>query len=764
MSRGQTLFSSGDFAKASIEFRNALQVRPKDPTARVMAGRAAEKLGRVRDAAGLYQSVLEDTPDNVEARANLGRLMIFGGVPERGLKVIEPALAKHPDDARLLTLRAAARVRLKDRAGAVADADRALQLAPRDEQAVQLRAGLYKEAGQYPQAIALLTEALRHLPDSTDLHTVLADVYSASGDDEKAEAQLRSLIDLRPKDLPYRYQLAQFYVRTKRIDEAQRVLEQAVTAFPQNDGAKLTLVDFVSTQRSAAQGQELLRHYVAADPDNHDLRLNLGTMLALSGATKEAADAFSEVIRRDGTGPKGLRARQHLAEVATAEGRYDEAHKLIAQILDKNPRDNDALTLRGRIALLQGDPTAAVADFRAVARDNPRSAAVQRWLAQAYEANGDLALAEQSLRAAMAADPSVRTELADLLTRTGHAPEAVQLLEEAVRNAPSDVATRELLIRAYLMKPDLEAAHHAVEDLKVLRPGDPANAYLAALVLERQGRLDAAQREYEQALAAHPQAFALLEALSALQVGRGQVPQAIARVREAIARDPKDARPVNLLGGLYLAQKNYRLATETLTHATELAPRWSVPYRNLGLTRLAADDVPGAVSAYQTAIRLAPVDPKLVTELADILASRGRADEAIALYEDAHKRNPNAQLIARNLALTLVTYHNDRASLERARQLTAGFASSNDGRLLDTNGWVQVKRGEYREALPVLVRAVERSPDSMEIRYHLGIAEMRAGESARARQDLEMAVSRSQKTQWTDDARLALASLNTQSG
>ncbi|HKF97001.1 MAG TPA: tetratricopeptide repeat protein, partial [Steroidobacteraceae bacterium] len=102
MNRGQALFSAGDFAKASIEFRNALQIRPKDATARVMAGRAAEKLGRVSDAVGLYQSVVNDAPDNVEARANLGRLMIFNGVPERGLKVIEPALAKHPDDARLL--------------------------------------------------------------------------------------------------------------------------------------------------------------------------------------------------------------------------------------------------------------------------------------------------------------------------------------------------------------------------------------------------------------------------------------------------------------------------------------------------------------------------------------------------------------------------------------------------------------------------------------------------------------------------------------
>ncbi|MBV8307701.1 MAG: tetratricopeptide repeat protein, partial [Gammaproteobacteria bacterium] len=482
MSRGQALFSAGDFAKASIEFRNALQVRPKDAAARVMAGRAAEKLGRVRDAVGLYQSVVDDTPDNVDARANLGRLMIFNGAPDKGLKVIEPALAKHPDDAGLLTLRATGRTQLNDKPGALADVNRALQLAPANEEAVALRAGFYKEAGEYPQAIKLLSDALQRAPDSTSLHQILADVYAAAGENDKAEAQLQALITLKPKELPYRTDLAQFYLRSRRPHDAQRVLEQAVRDLPDSGAAKMTLVDFVAAQRSPAESYQLLRAYVAAQPDNYDLRLDLGTRLALAGETKDATDVFNEVIKRDGTGPKGLIARERLAGIATAQGHYDEARRLLAQVLEKNPRDNDALTLRGRISLLQGDPAPAVADFRVVAQDNPRSASAQRFLAQAYEANGDLGLAEQALRAALAVDPSVRVELADLLTRTGHAREAVPLLEEAVRAAPSDVATRELLVRAYVHKPDLEAARSAVQDLKVLQPDSPATAYLAAFV------------------------------------------------------------------------------------------------------------------------------------------------------------------------------------------------------------------------------------------------------------------------------------------
>src|SRR5579883_3655401 len=64
--RGQAYLAQGDYLRASVEFRNAMQVSPKDPQARLLAGEAAERLGRYRDAAGLYQSVVESNPERSE--------------------------------------------------------------------------------------------------------------------------------------------------------------------------------------------------------------------------------------------------------------------------------------------------------------------------------------------------------------------------------------------------------------------------------------------------------------------------------------------------------------------------------------------------------------------------------------------------------------------------------------------------------------------------------------------------------------------------
>jgi Flp pilus assembly protein TadD len=361
-------------------------------------------------------------------------------------------------------------------------------------------------------------------------------------------------------------------------------------------------------------------------------------------------------------------------------------------------------------------------------------------------------------------DTALRVQLADVLMQTQRADQAVLLLEEAVRRAPTDAGARTELVRAYLGKHDFAAARTAAEDLKTMRPDSGGGWYLAGMASVGENKPDEAQKEFEHALALQPKAFDALSALARLDVARGKAMQAIALVKNAADADPSNALALNLLGELYLGQNNVARATDTLTRAITLAPKWWVPYRNLAVAKLATKDSSGAIAAFEAGLKIAPGEPQLVTELALVYETHGRVDDAIALYEASYRKNPHVQGVANNLAMLLVTYKKDRSSLDRARDLTEGFASSNDGKLLDTNGWVHFKRGEYAEALPVLGRAVDRAPDSKEIRYHLGMAELHLGQADRARSDLESALAGSAKFFGSDEARTTLASLKGSAG
>jgi cellulose synthase operon protein C len=120
--------------------------------------------------------------------------------------------------------------------------------------------------------------------------------------------------------------------------------------------------------------------------------------------------------------------------------------------------------------------------------------------------------------------------------------------------------------------------------------------------------------------------------------------------------------------------------------------------------------------------------------------------------------------VANNLAMLLVTYRTDAASLNRAHELTSAFASSTDANLLDTSGWVSFKRAEYVQALPLLERAAQGAPDSKEIHYHLGLVELHSGLTDRARNDLRMALTGPSRFPWSDAARAALATIKNPAG
>lgn len=766
IARGQAYSAQGDYARASIEFRNAMQVDPKDPQARVLAGEAAVHLGRYRDAAGLFMSVVQSNPQDIRARVDLGQIFDFGGVPERAIRLVQPALARHPDDAGLLTVRGLAHSQLKDYPDALADARHAVQADPANEQAVGLLAGLYRQQGDGAAAEAVVSAALQRLPQSTQLRGVLANLYQDGGDYAAAQTQLDRLIAARPASLQYRAQLARLYVREGRLDQAERALRMAVQAAPQDDDAKLALADFIAVHRSAAQGESQLQSFIGADPDDSRLRLALGALLERNGAAQQALHAYAQVVSGD-DGPDALIARDRMAAIDMSQGRADEARQEVAKVLGKDPGNDEALLIRGDLELAAGQPTAAVTDFRAVLRDEPGLPAIHGLLARALLDNGDTALAEDQLQAAIQIvpdDAATRLQLAQIYTQTHDQDRAVAVLEQGVRQLPTDGPLREALVRAYIAQGDFRSASTDADSMVAALPRSGAGPYLEGLIAVAQKRYAPAESDFEEALRRQPQAMAPLFDLTRLELSRHEAGRARARLRGVIAGNPGNGLALELLGEVDLSDRAYSQAAEDFSGAVRAVPSLWFAYRNLALARAAAGDTAGAIAAYQAGIAAAPERPQLVAELASFYVRARQPDQAIALYETLHQRYPGYAAAAGNLALLLATYRTDRGSLDRARMLSAPFDSSNDGTLLDAAGWALLRTGDLQRAFAVLKQAQAHQPDSSLIRYHLAMAELQSGQRARARADLKAALAGPQAFPGEADARTQLASLQSGAG
>jgi tetratricopeptide (TPR) repeat protein len=761
LERGQQFVAEQNLEKARVEFRNALQIDPKNVAAMYELARVAERQQNLREAVGFLRGAIETDPAHLPSRAALGRIYLFAGLIDEAYATIEPGLADHPSDPDLLTVRSAVRSRKGDPLGAIEDAEAAVKGAPDNENALALLASLWAQNARTDKAIEILEDGVKRLPQSVDLHTILADLLYKMDRVADAERTLLETIRLRPTDPGVRTRMARFYVAAGQVDKAEKVLRDAVALEPEATGPKITLAEFLSAQRSPQAGIEALEASLRTRPDDVELRLAAGRFLEQRGSRARAEALYREVIVAEQDGPKGLDARNRIAALLVDQNRLDAARAIVDEVLAVNARDNDALVIRGNIALANGDTASAVADLRSVLRDQPESVPVLRALARAHLQEGNVALAEESLRSAVqanAADRPARLDFAQVLVQQGRFEQALPILEQLIKDSPDDVEARHQLFRVHATQGNWQLAREQADEVRRRRPDLALGHYLlagAALGLERP---QVAEEELLKALTVQPDSVEPLSELVRFYVAAGRFGDALARLDGVIAQFPDNAIARNLKGETLIKQKRFADAVLALGQAVKLAPGWWVPHRNLALAQVGAGRTDDAIRTFEAGFQ-ASKGPLLMMELATLQERLGRPQDSIASYERLLAAVPESEVAANNLAMLLVTYGKDAGDLARAKDLAERFAASRNPTYLNTYGWVLYQHGEVEQALPALQKAVEGRPESSLLRYHLALAQFKAGRRDEARSNLERALARDDAFPGRQDAQQLLAEL-----
>ncbi len=760
---GKTLFDAGNYEKARLEFKNVLQIDPKDIEARYRLAQVLEKLQNWRPAAGNYQSVIDSDPTHVGARVRLGNLYLLSKVVDKAMELAEEALKIESNNPDALALRGNTRAQSGDPEGAMQDAQAALQADPGHAAAIGLVASLYVQNKQVDKAIAWLVDGIAKNPEHTGLRNLLARIYAGQGDNDRAAEQLKAIITAQPDQMAHRVRLASFYSQIKQLDEAEKVFHEGVAHNPDSTNMKLALVQFLATRRDKALAEKELLAYIQREPEVYPLRFGLTKLYEAAGETNKAKGVYRKIIELNDTGPQGLKARNQLALLFAKEKNLDEAEALVAEVLDENPRDSDALVVRGELALAKKDPLRAIADFRTVLTDQPNSTKLLRLLAKAHMRNNEPALAQENLQKAVKANPQdfeSRFEYAQLLAQSGETNRVIVQIQEALKISPSHIGALEVLVKLQMAKRDWIAAQVSTEQIKTAHPDQPLGYYYAGLIDQAQQKFEPSIQAFEQALQKAPDAVQPLAALVKSYLAQNQPDKALARLNQVLKETPDNFSAYNLMGNVYLFQKQYDPAEAAFRKTMALHPQSIIPYRNLAAVHLVQDDTAGAIQAYKAGLEATAGAPALMFGLASLYEQQGDSDLAIAQYEALLDKEPDSQPAANNLAMMLAsTPKGDQESLERAKELAERFKASKNPAYLDTLGWVHYKRGEIDTALPILERAVEKAPKAPVINYHFGMALYSKGNRELARQHLEQALQSKVNFPGVDDAKATLETL-----
>jgi Tfp pilus assembly protein PilF len=125
--------------------------------------------------------------------------------------------------------------------------------------------------------------------------------------------------------------------------------------------------------------------------------------------------------------------------------------------------------------------------------------------------------------------------------------------------------------------------------------------------------------------------------------------------------------------------------------------------------------------------------------LATAHAEGGQAARAAELYEALLVQTPSSVPVLNNLAFlyadTLDRPDQALAHARKAKALAPGWPE-----VSDTLGWVLAKRKEYSEALPLLEQAAKAMAKDPRVLFHLGAAQIGAGQREAGRRTLQRAL------------------------
>lgn len=290
-------------------------------------------------------------------------------------------------------------------------------------------------------------------------------------------------------------------------------------------------------------------------------------------------------------------------------GALDEAARRYLKILQRAPRDFNALHMLGILRLAQGKPGEAVRLIRQALAIDPRFPDAHLNLGIALAAQGQVEAALASFRQALLLEPNLpqaHYNIGKALMEAGRPEAAVEAYAAAVRLAQFYVEAQYNLANALLALGRLEPALAGYDRVVALKR-DHVEAWLnRGNVLRRLRRTEAAAASFQQALALDPGSVEALNNLGNALVELSRIEPAIAAFRQALDLAPQSVDTLVNFGGCLRAAGRPAEAEAACRAALELAPGTADAEYNLGLAIMELGRLDEALGCFQRALALAP--------------------------------------------------------------------------------------------------------------------------------------------------------------
>lgn len=518
---GIRLFEDRDYRGAIIQLRNELQRNPNNVPARVLLGRAYNKIGAGADAERELNNAERLGAEEAEVAPLLGRSYLLQKRYKDVLARFPIHLIQGKAAAEIFTVRGDAYLGLKDYAKARESFEQAIARSPDMADPWLGLAQVSFALGRYEEAQKLAGEATRRRHVYPEAWYLTGELYRHRSDYDRAINSYKTVLEQSATHKAAYLGLATIYLEQNKLNEAKAQVDK-IKGWDRFDPWPFYLLSVIHARQGNQVEAQIALTDAAAIVENSGSALGIEneSILLITAlvhvANKKYTEATQFFERYLEVAPKNLSVRKLYARVLLGQGNVKRSIEVLEEVRDVGKKDVLYFVLLG--AAYVGDRK-----FKSAAR--------------AYE----LALALDP------ENPELQAQIAMGKLMTGATEEAVKQLGALNSDKAKSVRAALLLAMIHMQVGEYDKAQLVAQNVLKQQPDNAIALDITGVTLMKQGKLKEARALFEGVLKNVPQYDPMRFRLAEIDQLEGNVEKARERYSEILSRDSGNAAALSSL-------------------------------------------------------------------------------------------------------------------------------------------------------------------------------------------------------------------------
>ena len=604
---------------------------------------------------------------------------------------------------------------------------------------------------KYDDAILIYRKAIQKKPDSARAYCQLGRAYRAANDTKRAYASFERAGALDPEFEPAQIELGNLYLGAYLLESGNDpALYAKITAIADRLLAKdaksytgLRLKGYLANSDKKPEAAiSFFSQSNAVNPGQPDVLLSLTQSLWMAGRYQEAQKTAESLIERNRT---FVPVYDVLYGFEMAAGHPDKAESWLKLKLANIPQNDEfrvqlARHYRETGRKKQGDELLD-AMLRQAGVSWPACASVAEFYESHHEWERAAAALERGFAVHTEEKWAYENRTADLLALKGEPEAAIQLLDNLLKQRPSDPAVRKA--RAMLLldsnaKNDHALALGELQSLAQIDPGSSVIAFQLGRAYALTGAEDKARQQFESVLRRDTGNVNVLLALAELNSTSKHFQQSLADSGRILALEPthRNARLLHAtalvgLGRLDLARSEYKSLVRD-------HPGFAEAQLQYAMLLVVDKQYTQAEKLFRQLYHPKSGDFRALEGLAETEAAQQQWTKALDLLKAELGKFPDAIPVRALLASTAVRAGNVNLAVEQYGQILQRGGESLE--VLTELGQLYQRRHELTKSLAMLQKACNLAPQDWRTAARLATVQQEAGQRMESRSGYEQAV------------------------